>query len=129
MSKSHAQNPDAPARQVLWVASSRKDLSKFPQPVQLQAASALAIAVEGEKADCAVVMKGFGGASVLEIKANDNTDTYRVVYTVQFEKAVYVLHAFQKKSKSGISTDLQDVNLVRTRLKAAKTHYKENFPP
>jgi len=72
-------------------------------------------------------MKGFGGASVLEVREDDGSGTYRAVYTVKFERAVYVLHAFQKKSKKGISTPKEDLDLIRKRLKDAEQHYKENY--
>lgn len=68
-------------------------------------------------------MRAFGGASVLEIRDNFSGDTFRVVYTVRFERAIYVLHCFQKKSHQGIATDTQDVNLIRQRLIAAQAHY------
>ena len=65
-------------------------------------------------------MKGFGGASVIEIVEDYDGDTYRAVYTVKFAEAIYVLHAFQKKSKSGIATPKHDLDLIEERLKRAK---------
>lgn len=70
-------------------------------------------------------LKGFKGAGVLEIVENFDGDTYRAVYTVKFEGIVYVLHAFQKKSKQGIATPKQDIDLIESRLKRAKEHYKK----
>jgi len=69
-------------------------------------------------------LKGFGGAAVLEIVADHVGDTFRAVYTVKFATAIYVLHAFQKKSKSGIKTSGQDLKMIQWRLKAAEADYK-----
>ena len=78
----------------------------------------------GEKHGSAKPLKGFGGASVLEIVTDHVGDTFRAVYTVKFATAIYVLHAFQKKSKSGIKTPIEDLDLIRRRLKVAETDYK-----
>jgi phage-related protein len=72
-------------------------------------------------------MKGFGGAGVLEVVDDFQGDTYRAVYTLKFTGAVYVLHAFQKKSKRGAQTPKQDVDLIKERLKMARQHYAENY--
>ena len=69
----------------------------------------------------------FGGAGVLEIVENFDGDTYRAVYTVKFRKAVYVLHCFQKKSKHGIKTPQQDMDLIKQRLRTAEEDYKANY--
>jgi phage-related protein len=68
-------------------------------------------------------MTGFGSAGVLEVVEDDRGDTYRAVYTVKFSGWVYVLHCFQKKSKSGIKTPKADLDLIQTRLKAAKQDF------
>lgn len=81
---------------------------------------ALFLAQQGDKSDSAKPLKGFGGAGVLELVENHEGDTYRAVYTVRFEDAVYVLHCFQKKSKSGIATPKQDIDLIKSRLKAVE---------
>jgi phage-related protein len=86
---------------------------------------ALYIAQEGGKHKDAKPLKGFGGVTVLEIIQNDANGTYRTMYTVQFEEAVYVLHAFQKKSKTGIKTTKQDIDLLEKRLQCAQQKYKE----
>lgn len=86
---------------------------------------ALDFAQRGEQHDAAKVLKGFGGAGVLEVVEDDAGGTYRAVYTVRFEEAVFVLHCFQKKSKSGISTPREDINLIRDRLKVAEAYVKE----
>ena len=81
---------------------------------------ALFVAQNGEKADGAKPLKGFGGGGILEVVENHDGDTYRAVYTVRFASAVYVLHAFQKKSKAGIKTPKKDMDLIEARLKAAQ---------
>jgi len=72
-------------------------------------------------------LKGFVGAGVLEIIENFFGNTYRAVYTVRFEKVVYVLHCFQKKSKHGIKTPQQDIDLIKQRLKVAEEDYQANY--
>ena len=72
-------------------------------------------------------LKGFKGAGVLELVEDFDGDTYRAVYTVKFAEIVYVLHIFQKKSKSGIATPKADINLIESRLKLAQEHYQENY--
>ena len=79
----------------------------------------------GGKPAHAKPLRGFGGAGVLELVENDGTGTYRAVYTVRFEEAVYVLHCFQKKSTSGISTPQSDLDLIRTRYKRAEKAHEE----
>ena len=86
---------------------------------------ALYLAQIGGKHDHAKPLKGFGGAGVLEVVEDHAGDTYRAVYTVKFEHAVYVLHAFQKKSKTGIKTPQEDIDLIRRRLTAAEADYKQ----
>jgi phage-related protein len=86
---------------------------------------ALSFAQRGEKHPSAKPLKGFRGAGVLEIVEDHRGDTYRAVYTVRFAKFVYVLHAFMKKSKSGIKTPQHEIELVERRLKAAETDYRE----
>lgn len=81
----------------------------------------------GEKHSDAKPLKGFKGASTLEMVEDFDGDTYRVVYTLKFEGIVYVLHAFQKKSKHGIATPKQDVELIKARLKRAKEHYEQYY--
>jgi phage-related protein len=85
---------------------------------------ALHLAQTGKKHDQAKPLKGFGGAGVLEVVEDHMGDTYRAVYTVKIADAVYVLHCFQKKSKSGIETPKHEMDLIRDRLKAAQAHVK-----
>lgn len=108
---------------VEWVGSSYKDFRSFPDVVQDVMGFALYQAQIGRIHDNAKPLKGFGGASVLEIIDDYRSDTYRAVYTVKFETAVYVIHAFQKKSKKGIKTPQEDLDLIRRRLKAAEEDY------
>lgn len=86
---------------------------------------ALDFAQRGERHDAAKVLKGFGSAGVLEVVKDEQGGTYRAVYTVKFEEAVFVLHVFQKKSKRGIATPKADMNIIRKRLKIAELVAKE----
>jgi phage-related protein len=109
---------------LFWMGSSRDDLSAFPLAVKKVMGFALRQAQQGGKHADAKPLKGRKGASVLEVVADFDTDTYRAVYTVKFRRAVYVLHAFQKKSKSGIKTPKPALALIERRLRAAKEHYE-----
>jgi phage-related protein len=100
-------------------------LKEFPKDVQRRVGGALWDAQIGRKAPFAKPLKGFGGASVLEIVDDFDGDTYRAVYTVRFSNAVYVLHAFQKKSKHGIAAPKSELELIERRLKRAKEDYGE----
>ena len=111
--------PNAP-RPVEWVGSSYKDFREFPDPVQDAMGFALYQAQIGGMSESAKPLKGFGGAGVVEIVEDHHGDTYRAVYTVKFEWTVYVLHAFQKKSRKGIKTPREEIDLVRRRLKVAE---------
>lgn len=113
------------SKPVEWIGSSRDDLREFPEDVQQIMGFALYRAQLGKKHPDAKPLKGFKGAGVLEIVENFDGDTYRSVYTVKFEGIVYVIHAFQKKSKQGIATPKQDIDLIESRLKRAKEHYKK----
>jgi phage-related protein len=86
---------------------------------------ALDFAQRGGQHDAAKTLKGFGGTGVLEVVEDDIGGTYRAVYTVEFEEAVFVLHCFQKKSKRGIATPKKDMNIIRARLKIAEALAKE----
>lgn len=109
---------------VYWVGSSKQDLSAFPQPVKDVVGFALHQAQVGEKHEAAKPLKGFGGAGVLEIVEDHDGETYRAVYTVKFRNALYVLHAFQKKSRKGIKTPQSDIDLIREDLRAAEKDSK-----
>ena len=103
-----------------WVGTSRDDLRTFPQQVRSTMAYALLLAENGEKHPDAKPLHGFGGAGVVEMVDDWDGSTYRAVYTVKFESAVYVLHAFQKKSHKGIATPKSDLDLIKIRLKQAE---------
>ena len=114
----------ATIKPVSWIGSSYKDFREFPDPVQDSMGYALYQAQIGLKHGGAKPLKGFGGAGVLEVVADHVGDTFRAVYTVKFATAIYVLHAFQKKSKSGIKTPAEDMELIQRRLLAAEADYK-----
>lgn len=97
----------------------------MPEEVKDEVGFALYQAQRGLTPRSAKALRSFGGASVLEIVEDFRTDTYRAVYTVQFSDAVYVLHVFQKKSKRGTETPQAEIELIKSRLKLAKEHYKE----
>ena len=99
-------------------------MSKFPDEARREAIFALDDALQGLKHASAKPLKGFGGASVLEIVCDDGGDAFRVVYATRFAEAIYVLHAFQKKSTGGIATPQRHIELVRQRLKDAETIHK-----
>ena len=109
-----------------WIGSSKDDLCSFPDPGQGGRVFSLPGQI-GMKALKAKPLRGFGGAGVLEIIANHDGSTYRAVYTVKFAEAVFVLHAFQKKSKRGIATPKADLDLIKRRLKIAEGEYQRLF--
>jgi phage-related protein len=102
-----------------WIGSSKKDLKKLPRDVQKDIGAALLTVQWGDKPENAKPFKGFGDAQVLEIIEEDQAGTYRAVYTVRLEDAIYVLHVFNKKSKSGIATPKKEMELVESRLRMA----------
>ncbi len=113
------------AKQLIWIGSSKKDLLSLPLDVRKFFGHALDFAQRGDQHDATKPLKGFGGAGVLEIVEDDAGGTYRAVYTVKFAAAVFVLHCFQKKSKSGIATPKKDMDIIRARLKVAEVLTKE----
>ena len=108
-----------------WIGSSYKDLMALPADVRRFFGYALSLAQAGDQHDAAKTLKGFGGAGVIEVVEDDAGGTYRAVYTVKFKEAVFVLHCFQKKSKRGIATPKQDMDVIRARLKVAAALAKE----
>lgn len=112
-------------KSVHWVASSKADLRDFPDEARRDVGFALSFAQRGEKHQSAKPLKGFKGAGVLEIVEDHHGDTYRAVYTVRFAEAIYVLHAFKKKSKSGIKTPQHEIELIERRLKMAAADYEQ----
>jgi len=110
---------------LVWIGSSKRDLVALPVPVRKFFGHALDFAQRGDKHEAAEVLKGFGGAGVLEIIKDGRGGTYRAVYTIKFKEAVFVLHVFQKKSKRGIATPKPDLDIIRERLKVAEQMVKE----
>jgi phage-related protein len=108
-----------------WIGSSKKDLIALPDEVMDVFGYALYLAQTGRKHDQAKPLQGFGSAGVLEVVEDLRGNAYRAVYTVRFEKRVFVLHVFQKKSKTGIATPKPDIDLIRERLKVAARRAKE----
>ena len=118
---------DLSLKPVEWIGSSLNDLKEFPDEVQEVVGYALYVAQCGDKHPSAKPLKGFKGSGVVEVVDDFDWDTYRAVYTTKFADVVYVLHSFQKKSKQGIATPKQDIDLIEARLKRAKEHYSENY--
>lgn len=110
-------------KQLDWVGSSRRDLREFPPAVRRTFGVALFAVQLGETPPDAKPLKGFGGAGVVELIEDHKGSTYRAVYTVRFATRIYVLHAFQKKSKRGIATPKREIELIRERLKWAARLY------
>lgn len=110
---------------IIWISSTKDDLISLPDAVQDEIGFALYQAQKGGKSDKAKPFKGFGSAAVLEIVESNVGGTQRAVYTVKFKEVVAVLHVFQKKSKRGIATPKQDVELIKSRFKLAEQEYEE----
>ena len=110
---------------LIWIGSSKKDLVALPVGVRKFFGHALDFAQRGEQHVAAKVLKGFGGAGVLEIVENAQGSTFRGAYTVKFKEAVFVLHVFQKRSKCGIATPKPEMDIIRERLKVAEKLSKE----
>lgn len=117
---------DSAPKELVWVGSSRKDLREFPPSVRRAFGIALFAAQLGETPSDAKPLKGFGGAGVLELVKFHERGTYRAVYAVRFATRVYVLHAFQKKSKHGIATPKREIDLIKERLKIAQRLHTGN---
>lgn len=112
-------------RPLIWVGSSKKDLCALPAEVRQFFGHALDVAQRGGRHQSAKTMRGFSGAGLLELVEDDAGGTYRAVYTVRYREAVFVLHSFQKKSKCGTATPLEEMDIVRARLKLAENLAKE----
>ena len=106
-------------RVIQWIKAARKDFQDFPTGAQLEMARALTVIAEGGHPDIAKPMTGFG-SGVLELALKHRGDAFRVVYALQLGSEIWVIHAFQKKSKSGIATPKTDIDLIRERLKRLK---------
>src|SRR3984957_13538225 len=114
---------ETPLKPLEWVGPTRKELKTFPRQVQRVFGYAFNLVQMGGVPPEAKILKGFGGAGVLELVEDHRGDTYRAVYTVRFATKVYVLHVFQKKSKRGIATPQKEIDLIRARLKWAERLY------
>jgi phage-related protein len=109
-----------------WVGSSKREFMTFPETVRDEMGNALGMAQFGAKHPAAKPWKG-QGPGVFELVEHYASDTYRAVYTVRFAEVIYVLHAFQKKSPSGIRTARGDIDLVARRLKVAQQDYEARY--
>lgn len=107
-----------------WIGSAKRDLDSMPEDVKDLFGHAIDLAQAGGKHQDAKALSGFGSAGVLEVVEDFRSDTYRAVYTVKFAGWVYVLHCFQKKSKSGIKTPKEDMDMINARLKVAKQDFE-----
>jgi phage-related protein len=116
---------DSPIKPLIWVGSSRKEFGEFPDPVKDRMGYALYVAQRGGKHADAKPLKGYAGAGVVEIISDHRSDTFRTIYTVRLAGAVYVLHAFQKKSKTGRETPKTEIDLINMRLREAERIAKE----
>src|SRR2546427_393920 len=110
-------------RPVSWIKAARRDFETFPQSVKVEVLRALTVAAEGRKADNAKPLHGLG-SGIFEVMASDRSDTYRVVYALQIGDDIWVIHAFQKKSKKGIKTPQREIDLIRERLKRLREMLK-----
>lgn len=108
---------------VIWIGSTRADLSGFPEEVKDAIGYALYLAQQGGKHPDARPLRGFGGAGILEIIEDHAGNTYRAVYTVRLAGRIYVLHVFQKKSRTGIKTPKSEIDLIKSRLKRAEEEH------
>jgi phage-related protein len=107
------------SRPISWIKAARKDFEDFPQGAQIEMARALTILAEGRMPDIAKHLTGFG-SGVMELALKHRGDAFRVVYALQIDTDIWVIHAFQKKSKSGIATPKQEIDLIHERLKRLK---------
>lgn len=114
-----------PMRPILWIASSLKDMRDMPDEVKTEFGHSLREIQKGRDPGNIKPLKHLGETGVLEIIVDERGGTFRTMYTVEFEDAIAVLHVFQKKSKSGIATPKQDIELVLKRLKLARIEYQE----
>ena len=118
--------PATNEKPLYWVGSSKRDLLEFPEEVVDNIGYALGVVQHGGRPPSAKPWRGLG-PGVFEVVEDDASGTYRAVYTVRFREAIYVLHAFQKKSPSGIRTARPDIELIQERLKAARRDYEARY--
>lgn len=113
-------------RPLYWVASAKADLMCMPAMVMREIGAALSVAQYGGKHPSAKPWQG-EDPGVYEVVSDFSGNTFRAVYAVKFERAIYALHCFQKKSPRGIKTAMPDVNLIRQRLQAARHDYQTRY--
>jgi phage-related protein len=111
---------------LFWIGSSKEDLLAFPETVKDEIGTALSVAQFGGRHPRAKPWRG-EGPGIFEVVEDHRGDTYRAVYTVRFERAVYVLHAFQKKSPSGVRTAKKDIDLIKRRLNEARLDFEVRY--
>lgn len=121
-----SRKPATGEKLLIWVGASKRDLLAMPEPVIRHLGGALGVAQYGRKHPDAKPWKGLG-PGVYEVVSDFETNTFRAAYVVRFERAIYVLHCFQKKSPSGIRTARTDVELIERRLKAAQSDYEVRY--
>lgn len=109
----------AQIREIAWIRAARKDFEDFPPDARDELADALGFVAEGGHPDIAKPLHGLG-SGVLELALRHRGDAFRVVYAVQIGTVIWVVHAFQKKSKSGVATPKAETDLIRERLKRLK---------
>lgn len=114
-------------KSVLWIGSTKDDVNNFPLDVKKEVGFTLYMAQQELEAVNVTPLLGFNGTKVREIICNSRNGTFRTVFTVQFGDFVYVLHAFQKKSKAGIATPQKEIKLIKSRLKVAQKHYEDSI--
>jgi len=114
-----------PTKTVRWIASSKQELQALPKPARGKIGHALWEAQKGGMPPGAKVLQGFGGASVLEIRADHDGNAYRAVYTVRFAEVIYVLLVFQKESKKGSKTPPNVIELIQKRLRVAENEHEQ----
>lgn len=110
-----------------WIGSSKKDLSKLPQDIMEAFILGLRLAQAGKKHSNGKPLQGFGGAYIIELVEKNESGTYRAVYTTKMPGVLFVLHVFQKKSKHGIATPKQEIDLIKSRFKWAQEIYKAEY--
>ena len=116
---------ESTVKPVRWIGTSLRDLRSFPRAIRIDIGHALFAAQQGKIDPAAKPLKGFGGASVLEIVASHHGNAWLAVYTVRFQDIIYVMHAFQKKSTKGIATPTREITLIKQRLAEAERDYRE----
>jgi phage-related protein len=127
MAKGDTDEPPTNYREIIWIGSSREDLREFPEDVKDEVGAALTAVQYGRDHPSLKTLKGFGGGAVREVRADDPSGTYRVVFTTQYPEVIYALHSFQKKSKSGSKTPKEEMERIERRLARAEEDHADRF--